>query len=156
MSNKTRLQYQYFIDLGVPRSIEPSLEEFPGVILYNIDELQSQTSQILLKRMQAVPEVEYILAQSFLEFQEWTNEQVMSSAIGQLKQVLEFIRQEEIDRFAKKMPEMEMQVAEELTSSIIQKIITLPVLQLKAACKRGEADTWIKVLDEIFHLPKAA
>jgi glutamyl-tRNA reductase len=30
----------------------------------------------------------------------------------------------------------------------------LPVLQLKAACKRGEADSMIDVLNELFDLEK--
>jgi glutamyl-tRNA reductase len=36
----------------------------------------------------------------------------------------------------------------------MQKIIKLPVLQLKAACKRGEAETLIDVLNDLFDLEK--
>ena len=35
---------------------------------------------------------------------------------------------------------------------MMQKIIKLPVLQLKAACKRGEAETLIDVLNDLFNL----
>ncbi|MFT7250045.1 MAG: glutamyl-tRNA reductase, partial [Arcticibacterium sp.] len=34
------------------------------------------------------------------------------------------------------------------------KIIKLPVLQLKAACQRGEAETLIDVLNDLFDLEK--
>jgi glutamyl-tRNA reductase len=37
---------------------------------------------------------------------------------------------------------------------IVQKIIKMPVLQLKAACKRGEADQLVDVINEIFDLEK--
>jgi glutamyl-tRNA reductase len=37
---------------------------------------------------------------------------------------------------------------------MMQKIIKLPVLQLKAACKRGEAETLIDVLNDLFNLEK--
>jgi glutamyl-tRNA reductase len=37
---------------------------------------------------------------------------------------------------------------------MMQKIIKLPVLQLKAACKRGEAETLIDVLNNLFDLEK--
>jgi glutamyl-tRNA reductase len=35
---------------------------------------------------------------------------------------------------------------------MVQKIIKLPVLQLKAACKRGEAESLIDVLNDLFNL----
>ena len=36
----------------------------------------------------------------------------------------------------------------------MQKIIKYPVLQLKAACKRGEADSLIDILHDLFDLEK--
>jgi glutamyl-tRNA reductase len=41
---------------------------------------------------------------------------------------------------------------DKVTAAMMQKIIKLPVLQLKAACKRGEADTLIDVLNNLFDL----
>jgi len=41
-----------------------------------------------------------------------------------------------------------------ITKSMMQKIIKLPILQLKAACKRGEAETLIDVLNDLFNLEK--
>jgi len=43
---------------------------------------------------------------------------------------------------------------DKITSSMMQKIIKLPVIQLKAACKRGEAETLIDVLNDLFNLEK--
>ena len=37
---------------------------------------------------------------------------------------------------------------------IVQKIMKLPVIQLKAACKRGDADQLVDVLTELFDLEK--
>ena len=39
-----------------------------------------------------------------------------------------------------------------ITKSMMQKVMKLPVLQLKAACKRGEAETLIDVLNDLFDL----
>ncbi|MFT6871674.1 MAG: glutamyl-tRNA reductase, partial [Roseivirga sp.] len=43
-----------------------------------------------------------------------------------------------------------------LSKSITQKIMKLPVLQLKAACKRGDADKLIDVLNDLFNLEQEA
>ena len=39
-----------------------------------------------------------------------------------------------------------------ITKGMMQKIIKLPVIQLKAACKRGEAETLVDVLNDLFNL----
>jgi glutamyl-tRNA reductase len=59
-----------------------------------------------------------------------------------------------LSRFVKQMNDDEAKKVDEITKSIMQKIIKLPVLQLKAACKRGEAETLIDVLNDIFNLDK--
>jgi glutamyl-tRNA reductase len=43
---------------------------------------------------------------------------------------------------------------DKITKGMMQKIVKLPVLQLKAACKRGEAETLIDVLNDLFNLEK--
>ena len=48
-----------------------------------------------------------------------------------------------------------MELLEVVTKSMIQKVIKLPVLQLKAACKRGEAETLVGVLNDLFNLESA-
>ena len=52
----------------------------------------------------------------------------------------------------KNLSEDEATKIDKITSSMMQKIIKLPVLQLKAACKRGEAETLIDVLNDLFNL----
>ena len=49
---------------------------------------------------------------------------------------------------------MEQDLIDKVTKRIVQKVIKLPVLQLKAACKRGEAETLVEVLNDLFNLEK--
>ena len=76
--------------------------------------------------------------------------------IQKLKNALETIRQEEMSRYLKSMTQEEVEKMDKITSAMMQKIIKLPVLQLKAACKRGEAETLIDVLNDLFDLEKVS
>ncbi|MBC7389605.1 MAG: glutamyl-tRNA reductase, partial [Opitutaceae bacterium] len=67
---------------------------------------------------------------------------------------LEQIRQEEVARHLKQLTEKEIELIETVTKSLMQKIIKFPVLQLKAACKRGEQDEMIDILNDLFDLEK--
>lgn len=148
------LSYKYFIDISVPRSVEPKVEEIPGVLVYNIDHIKNRATEALEKRIQSIPLVKKIIEDSILEFNDWTKEMSVSPVINKLKNALEQIRQEELSRYMKHLNEDETKKVEMITRNMMQKIIKLPVLQLKAACKRGEAETLIDVLNELFDLEK--
>ena len=145
-------QFKYFFDLSVPRSIEPSIEEIPGMILYNLDQIQSKASEALQRRLAAIPDVKAIIADAILNLNSWAQEMEVSPVINRLKNALETIRQEEMARYLKNIPESESKRIDKITKSMMQKVIKLPVLQLKAACKRGEAETLIDVLNDLFNL----
>ncbi|MDB5262385.1 MAG: glutamyl-tRNA reductase [Adhaeribacter sp.] len=146
------LSYKFFIDLSVPRSIEAEVENIPGVLIYNIDTIQNKANTALEQRLASVPKVKQIIAESIEQFQDWTKEMAVSPTIHKLKNALENIRQEELSRHLKKLTPEENKLIDDVTRNIMQKIIKLPVLQLKAACKRGEAETLIDVLNDLFNL----
>lgn len=146
------LTYKYFIDLSVPRSVDASLEQIPGVLVYNIDHIRNRADEALNRRVASIPKVEVIITQAITEFGDWSKEMMVSPTINKLKNALEQIRKEEIGRHLKNMTPEESEKVDKITRGIMQKIIKLPVLQLKAACKRGEAETLIDVLNDLFNL----
>ncbi len=148
------LSFKYFIDLSVPRSVGIDVEENPAAIVYNVDSIKSKADAALEKRVKAIPQVENIITEAIAEFNDWSKEMIVSPTINSLKNALEQIRQEEMARFLKEINESENDLVDKVTKSMMQKIIKLPVLQLKAACKRGEAETLIDVLNDLFDLEK--
>lgn len=148
------MSFKYFIDLSVPRSVSPEVEEIPGVVLYTIDSIRSKADEALHRRLDAVPHVREIIDEAVVEFNDWSREMIVSPTIQKLKGALEQIRKEELTRFTKNLSDSELEKVERITTSMMQKILKLPVLQLKAACKRGEAETLIDVLNDLFNLEK--
>lgn len=146
--------HKFFIDLSVPRSIEKNIEELPGIILYNIDDINNKTSEALKRRYAAIPKVKEIVRESIEGFYEWSKEMEVSPTINKIKHALEQIRQEEISRYNKALDQANNELVDNITKSMMQKILKLPVLQLKAACKRGEADTLVDALNDVFDLER--
>jgi len=144
--------FKYFIDLSVPRSVSQNAEELSGVLVYNIDHINVRTTETLERRKNSIPAVEKIVNEAVGEFSDWSREMIFSPTIQKLKNALEQIRQEEISKYLKKMDSEEAQKIDAITKGIMQKIIKLPVLKLKAACKRGEAETLVDVLNDLFNL----
>ncbi len=147
--------YKVLIDLSVPRSIETSVEKLPGVVLYNVDNIQSKATAALQNRLESIPSVEAILEESIEEFGAWQKEMVVSPTIQKLKQALEQIRQEELGRYLKNADEKEYLLIDKITKSMMQKILKVPVVQLRAACQRDEAAEMIELITDLFDLEKS-
>ena len=153
LKDKT-LAVKYLIDLSVPNSIATDIEEVTGIVAYDLDTIQRRANEALQRRMEAIPQVLSIISDAIGEFNNWSQEMIVSPTIQKLKGALEQIRKEEMARFVKDLSAEEAEKMEKITASMMQKIIKLPVIQLKAACKRGEAETLIDVLNDLFNLEK--
>lgn len=146
--------YKLFVDLSVPRSIDTSIEDVPGAILYNVDNIRSKASETLEKRIASIPHVETIIGESIDDFYNWKKEMMVFPTINKLKNALEQIRQEEMERFLKNVDQKQIEVIEKITKSMMQKILKVPVVQLRAACQRDEADKMIDIISDLFDLEK--
>ena len=154
--NKSHLgkgyNHKLLIDLSIPRSLEYDMENVPGISLYNIDQLKEKTEEAKKIREQSVPEAKKIVSQSLDAFNKWKSEMEVSPTIKRLKNALDKIRKEEINRYSTQITSSEKTLIDTITKNMIQKVIKLPVLELKAACKRGEANTLVGILNGLFDL----
>ena len=150
--NGARFEQKVLVDLCVPRSIDPEVEKIPGFLVYDIDELKTETDRTVAKRKAAIPAVEAIIEGEMSGFRVWRKELGISPVIQRFKEALEDIRREEMARYLKKATAEEAALMDKVTKGMVNKIIKLPVLQLKAACKRGEEESLAEVLKDLFNL----
>lgn len=155
MGTASSKSHRFLIDLCVPRTIDRAVDHIPGIIVYDIDEIRARTDETLRQRLAAVPKVQAIIAEDLAGFADWSRELSISPTIQRLKEALEQIRSEEVSRFVKGINPQEAELIDKVTKSMVNKIIKLPVLQLKAACKRGEQEDLIEMLNDLFDLEKA-
>jgi glutamyl-tRNA reductase len=152
LGNVKILSHKYFIDLSMPRSVESTIEELPGTIVYNLDDIREKTNEAVEKRKASIPHVKAIIKEVINDFEDWSKEMIVTPTIQKLKNTLEQIRKEELARFLKNTKPEEAERLEEMSKSLMQKILKYPVLQLKAACRRGDAESLSEVLNELFNL----
>jgi glutamyl-tRNA reductase len=152
VANLDVLSYKFFIDLSVPRSVAADVEQVPGVLVYNVDAIESKTSAALAQRLAAVPQVQALIDASLLDFADWSREMLVSPLIQRMKAGLEQLRKQELDRFQKKATPAEVKLLDEATRAFMQKVLKQHVLHLKAVCRRDEAEQLLPLLSEIFDL----
>ena len=52
------------------------------------------------------------------------------------------------------MDEKEFHLIDKITKSMMQKILKVPVVQLRAACQRDQAEEMIGIISDLFDLEK--
>lgn len=73
-----------FLDLGVPRDIEPGVADLPNVLLHDVDDLQSIADRSIEQRAAEIPKAEAIVATAVTEFRQRRRQMEAEPAIRAL------------------------------------------------------------------------
>jgi glutamyl-tRNA reductase len=153
--HKRRNRPMFFIDIAVPRDIDPEMNRVDGVFLYDIDDLQSVSASHLDERSREAERAEAIIAEEVLRYQRRAQALNVTPMIVDLQHTAEELRQAELRRAQTRLQSLspEQQAAvEALTRGLMNKFLHLPMQALKAAAL--EADTvMLEVMRTVFHLP---
>jgi glutamyl-tRNA reductase len=145
----------FFIDIAVPRDVDPEVNKLDGIFVYDIDDLQQAVSAHVADRKKEAERAEAIVNSEVERFQARIQTLDVVPTIVSLQDHLETIRQAEIDRVRGRLgpmsPEQELAV-EALTRGIINKIMHTPISTLKTAARDPEATTVIDLVRRLFNL----
>jgi len=149
----------FFIDIAVPRDVDPEMNKLDGIFVYDIDDLQQAVSGHVADRRQEAERAEIIVNIEVERFQARVQALDVVPTIVSLQDHLETIRQAEIDRVRGRLgplsPDQEIAL-EKLTRGIINKIMHTPNTTLKTAARGPEVTTLIDVVRRLFKLQEKA
>ena len=149
----------FFIDIAVPRDIDPGMDKLDGIFVYDIDDLQQVVSSHVADRKTEADRAEAIVQLEVEKFQSRLQTLDVVPTIVSLQEHLETVRQAEIDRVRGRLgslsPEQELAV-EALTRGIINKIMHTPITTLKTVAREStEVTTVIDLVRKLFGLRDA-
>ncbi len=144
----------FFIDIAVPRDVDPAVRGIEGVHLYDIDDLQSVVEANLREREREVPKVQAIVDEETESFVAWLRCQEVVPTLVALRDRLEQIREGELARYGGKLrlDERERNAVEALTQAIVNKILHTPTVRLKAQANDGACGLYVDALKDLFDL----
>jgi glutamyl-tRNA reductase len=147
----------FFIDMAVPRDVDPEINKLDGIFVYDIDDLQQAVSSNVADRRREAERAEAIVESEVEKFRSRLSSLEVVPTIVSLQDHLETIRQAEIDRARGRLgrltPEQETAL-ETLTRGIVNKIMHTPISALKTAAGEPEATTVIDIVRKLFNLQK--
>ena len=131
----------FIIDIGVPRNIEPAVNEIEDVFLHDLDSLTHIVDQTLHKRTMEIPKVNEIILEELKEFYEWADALEVVPTIRDLRLHFENVRGEEVDRLSHKLSEKEKEVVDMVTKRIVNRLLREPIIGLKDGADRSREET---------------
>jgi glutamyl-tRNA reductase len=124
----------FFIDIAVPRDVDPAINMLPNTYAYNIDELEGIVNSNLEDRLAEAAKAERIVEEEAIKFLHWLEGLDVVPIIMDLREMSETIRTSEVKKTLSHMkdltPEQE-EAIEVLTRSITKKLLHHPIQFLK-------------------------
>ena len=150
----------FFIDIAVPRDLDPELNEIANVYLYDIDDLSNVVEINKSERDKEAVKATRIVDEEMLKFERWFLGLAVTPTIQALKEKMDGIGQSELDRTLARMPDMTGSDRENITrmvAAITSKILHDPLMYLKSESCAGRDNSDLKVttIRELFGLTKA-
>ena len=140
------------VDIAVPRDVEPAVASIPGVSLYNIDDVQAFAERNLALRAQEAEKAEAIVAAEVGKYQAWWRSQEVVPTIAALRHRAEVIREDEVLKTLRRMPDLSPQEHERITAmskAIVSKLLHDPLVYLK---ERRNGSPSLEAVRELFGL----
>jgi glutamyl-tRNA reductase len=129
----------FFIDIAVPRDVDPVVQTLERAFVYDIDDLQAVVERNADDRGEAAEKGEAMISPAVLDFMSWLSSLHVVPLIQELRDGAEQIRRHELSRALNKIdlsPEEEAAV-ERMSHSLMNKLLHGPISELKALAEAG-------------------
>lgn len=145
----------FFIDISVPRNIDPTINNIDNTYLFDVDDLQGVVEANLAERKKEAEEAEGIIVEEIEKFYRWIKSLDVVPTIIALRQHCDSIRKSELEKALSSLnglSEKEQKVLGAMTSAIVNKILHNPVTHLKKESNKVEGDMFIDSVIKLFDL----
>jgi glutamyl-tRNA reductase len=154
----------FFIDISVPRNIDPAIGQLPNLFVFDIDDLESVISSNIREREREAERAELIVDSEVMQFQQALRALDIGPTLGALRQKLQDIARAEMDRQRNRLgvlsPDQEKAIEAMLLATVNK--ISHPVMDqmrrayvASAGSADGEDDS-VQAWRDIFGLEESA
>jgi len=145
----------FFVDIAVPRDIDPQVHELDNTFVYNVDDLQQVVESNKKQREREAVWAEEIVNDEVRKTIRRLASRDLTPTIVALEDRLNAIRQGEMERFGSRLAGLTLeqrQAIEALTRGFLNKILHGPISELKSGAGLPEQVDRVRLVQRIFRL----
>jgi glutamyl-tRNA reductase len=140
----------FFIDIAVPRDLDPAIGSLGGCFLYDIDDLEAVVAETLAGRRAEAERAEQLVAEEAERFRSWRASLDVVPAIASLRARAEEIRAAELAKV--RVSDDERRTLESVTQQILNKLLHLPTVRMKEAAVSADGAVYADAVKHLFGL----
>ena len=145
----------FFIDVAVPRDLDPAINQLDGCYLYDIDDLERVVAESVAGRREEAVRAEAIVSEEADGFRAWQLSLDVVPAIASLRAKAESIRRAELERVESRLASLspsQRRAVEALTSQIVAKLLHQPTVRMKEAAAAADGVLYADAVRHLFGL----
>jgi glutamyl-tRNA reductase len=157
--HKRRNKPMFFIDIAVPRDIDPAVNDIDNAFLYDIDDLQQVIDANIKERASEAHRAEAIIDDEVQSFCNRMQAREVVPAIIEIRDTVDRVRRDEIERHRKLLRDLppEQQTAalnaiDQITQAFANKLLHHPIAQLKQMAEHPQSGEYVEILRRIFNV----
>jgi len=138
---RRRNRPMFFIDIAVPRDVDPEMGKLEGLFVYDIDDLQAVAATHMAERSREASDAETLIAGEVERFHARQRTVNVAPAIVALQRQAEEIRLAELKRMQARLGGLtteQIAAVEALTRGLVNKFLHPPMQALKQAAREGD------------------
>ncbi len=139
---RRRNRPMFFIDIAVPRDVDPAMNKLDGIFVYDIDDLQQVAASHMEERSRQAIDAEALIDAEVHRFHARQRTVNVAPAIVALQRRAEEIRQTELQRIHTRLESLtpeQLAAVEALTRGLVNKFLHPPMQALKQAAREGDS-----------------
>jgi len=155
--HRRRNRPMFFIDIAVPRDVDPEMNRLDGIFVYDIDDLQQVAAAHMEERSREAVDAETLIAAEVERFHARQRTVSAAPAIVALQHKAEEIRVAEMRRMQSRLGPLtaeQLSAIEALTRGLVNKLLHPPMHAMKQAAREGDAAR-MEVLCDAWAVPAA-
>src|SRR3990172_3164680 len=140
------------VDIGVPRNIDPSVRDVPGIHQFDMDDLMKMCPAKPEDRAQDLANADAIVEEEIGRFLSWWRSSHAVPTIAALEDSVEEARRREVAKTLRRLPsfdDQQRQALDALTKALLKKVLHQPITRLKL---HGDDKEYIAIGRELFGL----
>jgi len=144
-----------FIDIAVPRDVDPEVDTIPGVTVYNIDDLEEVVDEHKQEREKEAHEARNIVDEEVKSIQDKFQYLSFQPLMARLSKRADRVRRRELRRALAKLPEIsdgDRRIVEQMSKMIVRKLLRFPMMEINAAAGTDREQFYIEAMRSLFKL----
>jgi glutamyl-tRNA reductase len=145
----------FFIDIAVPRDIDPKINRLGNVYVYDIDDLKGVVDDNMEDRKREAVKAGRIVDEAVLAFRQWVERLAVVPTIVALRNRVEAIADAEIEKTLPQLGSLtgdQQAAVERMKTALVNKVLHYPTIFLKNGGCSHDNSAVVDTIRKLFHL----